>query len=411
MAKVNPFRAVRSTRDKVALVTTRSYDIYKKKELNDILRLNPFSFLHILRPGFKFHKTVHGTKRFKMVHNRYNEFKENGIFQNDAKPTYYLHQKSFNGDVFWGIIGLASLEDYQNNIIKKHENTLSEREALFGNYLEVTGFNAEPVLITYPDNTFLTSLIEKYRTLRAEYEFTTNKNRTHLMWLIDQEDEVAQISEAFSNMPSLYIADGHHRTASSNFLYEKLKEGTDQKARELSEHFMAYFIPESSMRITSFYRFINDLNGLHKKEFLMALDENFRIQKLGKRYYQPSKMHHFSMYLDGEYYKLYLRKSNFSPETVLDHLDSQILFKLILEPILGIKNPSTDTNIHYLPETGNEMQLQQLVDSGEYKVGFGLFPISVKQLKTVADNGLTMPPKSSYVEPKLRSGLTIYELK
>jgi len=411
MAKVNPFRAVRSTRDKVALVTTRSYDIYKKKELNDILRLNPFSFLHILRPGFKFHKTVHGTKRFKMVHNRYGEFKENRIFKHDKKPSYYLHQKSFNGDVFWGIIGLASLEDYQNNVIKKHEKTLSEREALFGNYLEITGFNAEPVLITYPDNDFLSSLILKYRGLRAEYEFTTNKNRTHLMWLIDDDTEVAQISESFANMPSLYMADGHHRTASSNFLFEKMKTSNDAMAKELSKHFMAYFIPESSMRITSFYRFINNLNGLHKKEFLMALDEDFRIQNLGKQYYQPSKKHHFCMYLDGEYYKLYLRKSSFNPSNELDHLDSQILFKKILEPILGIKDPSTDKNIDYLPETGNEMQLQQLVDSGNYEVGFGLFPISVKQLKTVADNNLTMPPKSSYVEPKLRSGLTIYELK
>lgn len=411
MAKVNPFRAVRSTRDKVALVTTRSYDIYNKKELNDILRLNPFSFLHILRPGFKFHKKVHGNRRFKMVFNRYEEFKENGIFKNDEKPGYYLHQKSFNGEVFWGIIGLASLDDYQNDIIKKHEKTLSEREALFGNYLEITGFNAEPVLITYPDNEYLSSLILKYRGQRAEYEFTTNKNRTHLLWLIDQENDVEKISRAFEGMSSLYIADGHHRTASSNYLYEKMKSSPNKKARELSKHFMAYFIPESNLRITSFYRFINNLNGLGKKEFLMAIDEHFRIQNLGKQYYKPSRKHHFSMYIDGDFYKLYLRKSSFKPQNDLDQLDSQILFKYILEPILGVCDPSNDKNIHYLPEKENEMQLQQLVDSGQFKVGFGLFPISVKQLKSVANNNLTMPPKSSYIEPKLRSGLTIYELK
>ena len=410
MAQVKPFRAIRPTRDKVALVTTRSYDIYQKKELSDILRLNPFSFLHILRPGFKYHKKVHGNKRFKMVHNRYEEFKENGIFKSDDKPRFYLHQKSFNGDVFWGIIGLASLDDYQNSVIKKHENTLSEREALFGNYLEITGFNAEPVLITYPDNAFLSSLILKYRALRAEYEFTTNKNRTHLMWLIEEEDEVKQISEAFGSIPALYIADGHHRTASSNFLYQKMKSGDNQQAKELSRYFMAYFIPESNLRITSFFRFITNLNGLHKREFLMALDEHFRIENLGKHYYTPSKKHHFSMYLDGDFYKLYLRRSSFNPTNELDHLDSQILFKKILEPILGIKDPSNDKNISYLPEKGNEMQLQHLVDSGEFVVGFGTFPVSVKQLKTVADHNLTMPPKSSYIEPKLRSGLTIYEL-
>ncbi len=410
MAQVKPFRAIRPTRDKVALVTTRSYDIYQKKELSDILRLNPFSFLHILRPGFKYHKKVHGNKRFKMVHNRYEEFKENGIFKTDDKPRFYLHQKSFDGDVFWGIIGLASLDDYQNSVIKKHENTLSEREALFGNYLEITGFNAEPVLITYPDNAFLSSLILKYRALRAEYEFTTNKNRTHLMWLIEEEDEVQQICEAFNSIPALYIADGHHRTASSNFLYQKMKSGDNQLAKELSRHFMAYFIPESNLRITSFFRFITNLNGLHKREFLMALDEHFRIENLGKHYYTPSKKHHFSMYLDGDFYKLYLRRTSFNPANELDHLDSQILFKKILEPILGIKDPSNDKNISYLPEKGNELQLQHLVDSGEFVVGFGTFPVSVKQLKTVADHNLTMPPKSSYIEPKLRSGLTIYEL-
>lgn len=410
MAQVQPFKAIRPTRDKVALVTTRSYDIYKKKELNDILRLNPFSFLHILRPGFKFHKTVHGTKRFKMVHNRYEEFKENGIFQRDSRPSYYLHQKSHEGNVFWGIIGLASVEDYQNSVIKKHEKTLSEREALFGNYLEITGFNAEPVLITYPDDDFLSSLIDKYRLTRAEYEFTTNKNRTHLMWLIDDEEEVKKIGEAFGSMPSVYIADGHHRTASSNFLFNKMAAQNRAKATKLTKHFMAYFIAESHLKITSFFRFINHLNGLSKKDFLMALDENFRLENLGKQYYKPSRQHHFSMYLDGDYYKLYLRKSGFKPKNELDLLDSQILLKFILEPILGISDPSNDKNIHYLPEADNEMMLQQLVDSGDFVVGFGSFPISVEQLKKVADQNLTMPPKSSYIEPKLRSGLTIYEL-
>ncbi len=411
MAIVKPFQAIRPTRDKVALVTTRSYEIYNKKELSDILRLNPFSFLHVLSPGFKFNKTVHGKKRFKMVHNRYSEFKENGIFQKDDKPCYYLHQKSYGGLTFWGIIALASVEDYQNNIIKKHEKTLSGREELFGNYLEVTGFNAEPVLITYPDDVFLSSLIDKYRKVRAEYEFTTNKNRTHLLWLIDDEDEVASISHAFEKMPAVYIADGHHRTASSNYLCKKMASAKDDTAKQLSKFFMAYFIPESNLKITSFYRFLNNLNGLTKKEFLIALDENFRIKNMGDRFYKPSKKHHFSMYLDGDFYKLYIRKSRLNPLNVLDDLDSQILFKYILEPILGIHDPSHDKNISYVPEIGNEMQLKNLVDSQEFSVGFGSFPISVEQLKSVADNNLSMPPKSTYVEPKLRSGLTIYQLK
>lgn len=411
MANVKPFRAIRPTRDKVALVTTRSYDLYSKKERKTILRMNPFSFLHILRPGYKYQKNLKGTLRFQMVHNRYNEFKENHIFTRDDKPIYYLHQKQYKDSVFWGIIGLASVDDYRNDVIKKHEKTLSQREALFGDYLEISGFNAEPVLITYPDNDFLNGLIHKYRNKRAEYEFTTNKERTHLLWCIEDQEEIDQISSEFESIPSLYIADGHHRTASSKYLCEKVAEGGDEKTKALCSHFMAYFISESSLRITSFYRFVKSLNGLSKKEFLISLDQHFRIKNLGHQYYQPGKPHHFSMYLDGDYYQLYLRRSALNQEDILDELDSHILYKTVLQPILGINDLTKDANIEYLPEEGNELQLKNLVDTGQFVVGFGSYPISVDQLKQVADDGLTMPPKSTYIEPKLRSGLTIYQLK
>ena len=411
MARIKPFQAVRPFRDKVALVTTRSYENYSNKERNSILELNPFSFLHILRPGFKFHKSVHGKKRFRMVRNRYTEFKENGIFQQDKQPAYYLHQKTYAGKTYWGIIGLASLEDYENKVIKKHERTLRQREELFGNYLEVTGFNAEPVLLTYPDNAFLESIYEKYRGRRAEYEFTTNKHRNHLLWLIEDQEDLQRISLEFEKMQGLYIADGHHRTASSHFLYKKWRDAAESAAGENSRYFMAYFIPESNLRITSFYRFVKSLNALSKEEFLIRLDEFFRIENLGSKFYKPSKKHHFSMYLDGEFYKLYLRRTSYPIVTVLDDLDSEVLYRCVLGPILGIEDLSNDKNIAYLPEIENEMLLKDLVDSREYAVGFGCFPVSVEQMKQVADQQLIMPPKSTYVEPKLRSGLTIYELK
>lgn len=411
MAKVKPFRAVRPTRDKVALVTTRSFDIYDKNELKNILKLNPFSFLHILKPGFKFKKTVTGEERFKLVHNRYNEFKENKIFIQDEKPKFYLHQKTYKNTCFWGIIALSSLEDYKNNIIKKHEKTLKDREALFGHYLDVTGFNAEPVLITYPDNEFLTSIYQKYKSQRAEYEFTTNKKRTHLFWLIEEAEDINKIEKEFDNIETLYIADGHHRTASSFYLFNKINNEKVDQISDLHNYFMTYLIPESSLKITSFNRFLKSLNNLTKEEFLIKLDESFRIENLGKQYYKPSKKHHFSMYLDGEFYKLYLRKSLYKINTVLDDLDSQILYKTILQPIFGINDLSNDNNISYIPEIKNPLQLKNEVDSGKFKVGFGSFPLSVSHLKSIANNNLTMPPKSTYVEPKLRSGLTIYELK
>ncbi len=411
MAIVKPFRAVRPSRDKVALVTTRSFDIYEAKELKLIMKLNPFSFLHILKPGFKFKKSVRGVERFKMVHNRYFEFKENGIFITDEKPKFYLHQKTYKNKTFWGIIALSSLADYENNVIKKHEKTIKDREELFGHYLDITGFNAEPVLITYPDNDLLNSIYLKYKTQRAEYEFTTNKDRTHLLWLIENDEEVKKIENEFKKMDAVYIADGHHRTASSYYLFKKIENESDAPVHGLHQYFMTYLIPESSLRISSFNRFVKNLNNLSKEEFLIKLDENFRIENLGQEYYKPSKKHHFSMYLDGEFYKLYLRKSLYKINNVLDDLDSQILYKTILQPILGIDDLGNDNNITYIPEILNQMQLKNEVDSNKYKVGFGSFPISVSQLKSVADNNLTMPPKSTYVEPKLRSGLTIFQLK
>ena len=412
MATVNPFRAVRPTRDKVSLVTTRSYELYRKKERNCILEYNPYSFLHVLRPGFKYHKRVTGKERFKMVHNRYEEFIENGILQQDDKPAYYLHQKEYMNTRFWGIIGLASLDDYEKDVIKKHERTIQDREELFGEYLEITGFNAEPVLITHKDNSYLNSVYVKYSQQRPEYEFTTNKERTHKLWLVQDPKEIEEISRAFKEIETLYIADGHHRTASS--LYLRNKKQQDLSARSNEEDyssFMAYFIPESQLRITPFYRFIRTLGDMDKDTFLIRLDAYFRIKNLGNQYYRPSRKHHFSMYLDGEYYKLYLRKSLFRSESVLDDLDPQVLYNSVLHPILKIDDPRGDKNLYYLPESGNEMQLKNLVDSGDFQVGFATYPVSVEQMKNVADLGLIMPPKSTYVEPKLRSALTIYNLK
>lgn len=412
MATVSPFRAVRPTRDKVALVTTRSYELYRKKERNYILEYNPYSFLHVLRPGFKYKKRVTGKERFKMVHNRYEEFIENGILRQDEQPAFYLHQKEYMKDRFWGFIGLASLDDYENDVIKKHEKTIRDREELFGEYLEITGFNAEPVLITHKDDSYLESVYDRYSKLRPEYEFTTNKERTHKLWLVTESKEIEQISRAFRNMKSLYIADGHHRTASSLYLRNKKKQNESDASNEgACSNFMAYFTPESQLRITPFYRFIRSLGGMDKETFLIRLDEFFRIKNLGNEYYRPSKKHHFSMYLDGEYYKLYLRKSVFSPGSFLDDLDPQVLYNTVLYPILKIDDPRGDKNLFYLPESGNEMQLKNLVDSGDFQVGFATYPVSVEQMKTVADQGLIMPPKSTYVEPKLRSALTIFELK
>ncbi len=267
-------------------------------------------------------------------------------------------------------------------------------------------------MVTYPDNDLITAIYNKYKTRRSEYEFTTNKKRTHQLWLIENKEDILAIEKEFKKMHSVYIADGHHRTASSLFLANKLNKEQNTSLTDNMPHnfFMSYLIPESILNISSFNRFVSSLNNLSKEEFLIKLDARFRIENLGIKYYKPTKKHHFSMYLDGEFYKLYLRKTNYKINDALEDLDSQILYKTVLDPILGISDLTNDDRISYKPEILNPTQIKDEVDSGKYLVGFGLFPISIGQLKLVADNNLTMPPKSTYIEPKLRTGLTIFEL-
>lgn len=411
MTKILPFKAVRPTRDKVSLVASRSYQSYTQAEREARLDYNPFSFLHIVNPGYKYDKEISGEARYNLVKNRYLEFKEDGIFKQDTKPCFYIYKiVDRDHQVFNGIVAAASVEDYTNNIIKKHEDTIAAREIVFKDYLKTVGFNAEPVLLTYPDNSTIKTIINEKQKERAEFEFTTTYRDTHLLWLIDKEEDINAIAETFNKTKTLYIADGHHRSSSSKLLCEDLK--TDNKAHtgeESYNFFMSYLISESELRIHEFNRLVKDLNGLTKEEFLIQLDTMYRIENRGITPYQPSKAHHFSMYLDGEFYSLYLRKTNYQFNTSLDQLDAQLLFKTILEPILGITDLRNDDRIHYLSGKKDIVNLKSKVDSKAYTVGFGMIPATITQMKQIADDGLTMPPKSTYIEPKIRSGVTIYE--
>ncbi|WP_111707801.1 DUF1015 domain-containing protein [Lutibacter citreus] len=411
MAIVKPFKAIRPTRDKAALATSRSYDKYSAKELKSVLTYNPFSFLHIIKPSYSQSLENTGKKLFESVRNKYLEFKNSNIYLKDKKPCYYLHEKSFNDDVFWGIIAATHVSDYQNNIIKKHEDTIKQREELFGEYLDITGFNAEPVLLTYPDNNYLSRIYRKYSEKRAEYEFNTHTKRLHKLWIIDDEFDLKNIENEFSKMNALYIADGHHRTASSNYLAENRKANNPNHTGEESyNYFMSYLISDENLKISSFDRLITDLNGYTKEEFLKKLSVLFIVENRSPKKYQPSKKHHFSMFLDGDYYSLYLKKTDYPINNALSDLDTHIIHKTILKPILGIEDLKTDSRIKCLPALQSQIQLKKEVKSGKFKVGFGLYPTSVEQLKAVVNQNLKMPPKSTYIEPKLRSGLTIFEL-
>ncbi len=411
MAKILPFRAVRPTRDKVSLVASRSYQSYTSKERDSRMDYNPYSFLHIVNPGYKYQKEISGEERYKLVRNRYLEFKEDEIFMQDDTACYYVYKiVNREQESFCGIVAAVGAEDYEKDIIKKHEDTLHHRENTFKEYLKTVGFNAEPVLLTYPDNKTIADIIAKTTNNRAEYEFTTTYRDTHYLWKVEDQKSIIKIQEAFSSIETIYIADGHHRSASSYLLAKDLKENNpNHKGDEPYNFFMSYLIPESDLRIYEFNRLVKDLNGLSKEEFLIQLDEWFRIENRGIEVYKPSKPHHFSMYLDGEFYSLYLRKTGYEFSNALEELDAQVLFKTVLKPILGIEDLRTDTRIEYSHGKNDIISVKSKIDSDEYKVGFGLFPASVNQMKKIADQGLTMPPKSTYIEPKLRSGVTIYE--
>ncbi|WP_304136930.1 DUF1015 domain-containing protein [Mesonia mobilis] len=413
MPNILPFRAVRPTRDKVSLIASRSYQSYTQAEREARLDNNPFSFLHIVNPGYKYHKEISGPERFQLVRNRYQEFKEDDIFIQDPKPYYYVYRIiNREGEQFTGIIAAASVEDYKSDCIKRHEDTISFREETFKDYLKTVGFNAEPVLLTHPENSVLAEIISEITKTRAEFEFTTTYRDTHYLWLLEDEAKINSIQQEFSAMECLYIADGHHRSASSFLLGEELKnQNPKHTGKEAYNFFMTYIIPEKELRIHEFNRLVTDLNGLSKEEFLIQLDAKFRIENRGLEYFRPKKKHQFSMYLEGEFYSLQLRKSEYNFKDATSKLDAKILYETILNPILGIEDLRNDKRIDYSHGKNGMAYVKGKVDEGAFKIGFGMLPVNVEEMKQIADEGLTMPPKSTYIQPKLRSGVTIYEFQ
>ncbi len=410
MALIKPFKAIRPTRDKVSFVASRSYEEYSDEELKSVLQYNPFSFLHIINPGFKFHKNITGKERFHLVHNRYLEFLEENTLQKDQEASFYLYQIEKGDFKSLGFFCACSVEDYRNDIIKKHEDTLKHREELFADYLHTVGFNAEPVLMTYADDETVWDVFQEEIQRKPVYDFTTTDRFNHSLWKVSNEKVLTKLETAFAQMGALYIADGHHRSASSNLLAQQMEsENKNHTGDEAYNYFMAYLIPESQIRIYEFNRMVKDLNGYSKEEFLIQLDEHFRIEKQEEGPIKPTKKHQFSMYLDGDFYSLYLR-TNYSFSDALSQLDTQILYKTILEPILEITDLRNDKRIAYGYGKNNLIQMKDSVDNGKFAVGFSLLPTTMEEIKAIADAGLVMPPKSTYIEPKLRSGLAIYEL-
>ena len=410
MAKINPFKAVRPSKKNIQYFSSKSYKMYSESELKKELIENPISFLSIINikkdPSFSLEKS----KRYELVKEKFEVFKASNVLTKDTASCYYIYETAqTNGHLFCGVIATASVEDYDTNVIKKHEATISKRENTFKNYLKTVRFNAAPVLLTYPDNLTLETGVKNAKLNASEFNFWSTKNETHKLWCIDNKEDVQCIQKAFQKIPSLYIADGHHRSASSALLARELNSEGQTASIASSNHFLTYLIPESQLKIYDYNRVIKDLNGLNTETFLAKISINFELENKGSKPYKSSKRHNMSMYLEGTFYSLSLRATKQNNRSAIHQLDTHILQTHLLEPILGITNVRTNLRIDYIYGADSLEQIKATVDRKDHAVGFGLFPIEAKELMSIADSNAVMPPKSTYIYPKLRSGITIYE--
>ncbi|MAX05824.1 MAG: hypothetical protein CMD19_05170 [Flavobacteriales bacterium] len=402
MVKVRPFKAIRPARDKANLVASRSYLTYSETTIKEKLDHNPYTFLHIINPDYNTNRKATGIAKFKLVKERFKQFIREDILKRDEMDSFYIYQKQDQLNIFTGIIGASSVEDYLNNKIRKHEQTLTKRENMFCEYLETTGFNADPVLLAHEPNEEIKNILNKYTRNRSEYEFTTTNKSLHKLWIVNDLDDIETIINTLDKIERVYIADGHHRCASSALL-------SKHKDSESSSYFMSYLIEENQLNILNFNRLVRNLNGLTYKQLLEKIKTNYTVSyKKGIAAYSPILENEISMYLDGKWYSLIANEKRYDSTT--SSLDPSILSDNILRPILEIVDERTDHNISFLEGTIPLSTIKDKVDSGEYAAGFVLKPISISAIKRVADNNEIMPPKSTYVEPKLRSGLTIYPI-
>jgi uncharacterized protein (DUF1015 family) len=399
MAHVKPFSAVRPVRDKVHLVASRSYVSYSTPQLKRKLEENPYSFLHIIHPDYstkKLHKASDLDERFALVRRRYEEFMNDDILRRDETPCFYIYQQIKNGHPFTGIIGAVSVKDYLDGNIKVHEQTIARREETFTRYLDKTNINAEPVLLMSAFSATLEDIFEKYLEQRPEYDFTTTNKDRHRLWVVSASEDVLRIEQAYAQMPCLYIADGHHRSASSARLAQMRTGGGAH------EYCLSYILDEATVRIYEFNRVVRDLNGHSVEAFLDALKKEFYINE-APSHYKPGQKGEFSLYVQKQWYALNLKHHTGA-------LDAQVLSDKVLGPVLGIHDLRRDKRIAFIEGPRGTDTLRNMVDKQKDGAAFGLYPVSIQELKSIADKRLSMPPKSTWVEPKLRSGLVVYEM-
>ncbi len=394
-------------------VVSRPFDFYSKEQREVILDENPLSFLHIIVPEHRSDiKSEHNSDElFRKSKSRFNSFLEEKILVQDSQPSLYVYTQVINGKSHTGIIGCASVEDYKSNVIRKHEHTITEREEILKNYLKVCDINAEPICMTYRPSPEIAAITDEITTRKPDFNFLTADGIRHKLWKISTEKEVEKITSSFAKIPNIYIADGHHRCASSSLLAEEMKaQNPSHTGNEAYNYFMAIYFPDNELQICEYNRIVKDLNGLNATRFLEKLSEDFKV-KLTEEVVKPASPKHFGLYLENNWYSLELRNKQLNEGNPVKSLDVSILTELILSPVLGIEDQRTDKRIGFVSGTKGVEELVRKVDSGKWKVAFTLFPVLEQQFYSIADGGYFMPPKSTWIEPKLRSGMVVYSLE
>ena len=413
MAVLRPFKAVRPTKGFESMVMSKPYDVMNRQEAARMATDNPYSFLHISRAEIDLPEVedVYSEEVYKKAKNNIDKFLEDGTLMIESKPMLYIYRQTMNGNVQTGIVGCVSIDDYESNVIKKHEYTRHEKEEDRINHFDICNANTEPVFLTYRDNKKIRLLIEGYiSNNEREYDITDDGVR-HEIWAIKDDNVINGICGLFATIPAFYIADGHHRTASAyNVGKRRRKKNPDYTGIEEFNYFLAAVFPDEDLKVFDYNRVVRDLNGNSNEEFIEKIREmgfNVKCLEEGEQY-RPDEPHCFGMYLDGCWYKL-VAKDEIIPEGIIESLDVSILQNNILEPILGIKDVRTDSRIDFVGGIRGLKELERRVET-DMAVAFCLHPVSIADIMTISDNQMVMPPKSTWFEPKLGSGLFMHLL-
>lgn len=414
MAVVKPFRGVRPPKHLVEKVESRPYDVLDSDEARAEAGDNEMSLYHIIKPEINFPEgtSEYDPRVYESAVEHFQKFQSEGWLVQDEKEQYYIYAQTMNGKTQYGLVVGAYVNDYLTGVIKKHELTRQDKEEDRMKHVRINNANIEPVFFAYPDNATLDALIMRYASTQPEYDFIAPIDGfRHQLWVISDDSDIETITSEFAKMPNLYIADGHHRSAAAALVgAERAKQNPNHQGDEEYNYFMAVCFQASQLTILDYNRVVKDLNGLTTEEFIVALEKNFNIQKKGVCEYRPQQMHEFSLYLEGVWYSLIAKNGTYDETDPIGVLDVSISSHLILDEILNIKDLRRDKRIDFVGGLRGLGELKRRVDSGEMKMALALYPVSMQQIIDIADSGNIMPPKATWFEPKLRSGLVIHKL-